>query len=142
MRLSAKEETFFSRKMCKKRSARPMGKKSLIGVPPLFCLFGFFCCCCCLNISEFTSKPERPRREGFCRCIQLFRERLPSKRSIKAYATMPRGIMIMVNCRFESTKTLRQCYRNRHLEIHAHVLLLTLRYQRVSKFSQMFQAMN
>ena len=34
--------------------------------------------------------------------IQLFRERL-SKRSIKAYATMPKGIT--VNSQFESTKT-------------------------------------
>ena len=71
--------------------------------------------------------------------IQLFRERL-SKRSIEVYATIPKGIM--VNCQYESTKTWRQCYRKRQLEIHAHALLLTSRYKWVSKFSQMIQTMN
>ena len=48
------------------------------------------------KISYFTGATRFPYY------IQLFRERL-SKRSIKAYATMPKGIM--VNCQFESTKT-------------------------------------
>ena len=37
--------------------------------------------------------------------------------------------LIMVNCEFESTKTRLQCYRKSLLDIHAHAVLLTFRYE-------------
>ena len=48
-----------------------------------------------------------PRSTHVCTAVS----RKVVQQSTKAYATMPKGIM--VNCQFESTKTWRQCYRKK-----------------------------